>query len=37
VRWRSGVSTFRRLRKANLAHGAPLSNREDLFPVLWRR
>lgn len=37
VRWRTGVSTFRRLRKANLADGAPLSARDDLFPVLWRR
>ncbi|MFM7347376.1 MAG: phytanoyl-CoA dioxygenase family protein [Tagaea sp.] len=37
VRWRGGVSTFRRLRKANLADGAPLSERSDLFPVLWRR
>lgn len=37
VRWRSGVSTFRRLRKANLADGAALSARDDLFPVLWRR
>jgi ectoine hydroxylase-related dioxygenase (phytanoyl-CoA dioxygenase family) len=37
VRWRTGISTFRRLRKANLADGAPLSERNDLFPVLWRR
>ena len=37
VRWRAGVSTFRRLRKANLADGAPLSARSDLFPVVWRR
>lgn len=37
ARWRAGVSTFRRLRKANLADGAALSARDDLFPVLWRR
>jgi ectoine hydroxylase-related dioxygenase (phytanoyl-CoA dioxygenase family) len=37
VRWRAGVSTFRRLRKANLPDGAPLSDRGGLFPVLWRR
>ncbi|MCM0020071.1 MAG: phytanoyl-CoA dioxygenase family protein [Tagaea sp.] len=37
ARWRTGTSTFRRLRKANLADGAPLSERGDLFPVLWRR
>jgi ectoine hydroxylase-related dioxygenase (phytanoyl-CoA dioxygenase family) len=36
VRWRAGVSTFRRLRKANLPDGAPLSERDNLFPVLWR-
>jgi ectoine hydroxylase-related dioxygenase (phytanoyl-CoA dioxygenase family) len=37
VRWRTGTSTFRRLRRANLPDGAPLSDRSDLFPVLWRR
>lgn len=37
VRWRTGISTFRRLRKANLADGAALSERNDLFPALWRR
>lgn len=37
IRWQHGISTFGRLRKADLPNGAPLSARDALFPVLWKR